>query len=77
MTEAGVAGCNWQRPLKRPAQLDARPSSQSVVVLPPPKPTLFEARKADTITVKPKHTIWESVRHPIRTYKEKHGKKTN
>jgi hypothetical protein len=35
-TEAGVAGCGWERPKPRPPSLDAKPVFKKV---PPPNPT--------------------------------------
>lgn len=41
-TEAGVAGCNWERPKPRPASLDAKP--MPVKAPQPMKPATFRDR---------------------------------
>ena len=42
-TEAGVAGCDWKRPAKRPASLNPKP----VLVKDDPAPTTFKKRWYD------------------------------
>ncbi len=36
-TEAGVAGCGWERPKVRPVSIDAKPKTTTVIYKAPPK----------------------------------------
>lgn len=71
ITEAGVAGCGWTRPLQRPAELD-RVSASQVTVTPPTKPDLLSPTKPATVTVRT--TVWQKIRHPIKTFKNRKHK---
>ena len=42
VTEAGVAGCKWQRPDRRPAELDAPKMPVKAPPAPPKKPTFLQ-----------------------------------
>jgi hypothetical protein len=44
-TEAGVAGCDWKRPAKRPASLNPKPVAAKLE--PDPAPTTFKKRWYD------------------------------
>lgn len=46
-TEAGVAGCDWNRPKKRPASLNPKPVPVSQPVVNDPAPAPFKKRWYD------------------------------
>lgn len=71
ITEAGVAGCRWDRPLRRPPELDRSPATQAVIVSKGERPTVFSPTPETVVTVAPKKGIWQTIRHPIKAYKER------
>lgn len=53
-TEAGIAGCGWKRPARRPAAMDARPvAAAPVPEIEPLPPTAFV-----------RHHWWDRFRKP-------------
>jgi len=84
--EAGIKVCHWERPAPAPKMakkprakiiktsappLDAN-ANQSMPT-PPPRP-VEEPPPAPAVKKKP--TVWQRVRHPIKTYREEHAAPT-
>lgn len=68
--EVEVASLGHKRPAARPAALDASPRSVKAIIMEQPEPGAFEAKTSPVVTVQ-KPTVWQRVRHPIKTYRQR------
>jgi hypothetical protein len=78
--EAGIKVCHWERPAPTPKPVAKKPRARIIKNSAPP----LDANANQSMPtptpraapVKKKPTVWQRVRHPIKTYREEHAAPT-